>query len=75
VAEVTARTAPDLVGINRRTGTLYYLKIREAIYDHLKQESEAYFEGEIELDESYFGGRRKGKLGGGTAGKVIVFGI
>ncbi len=31
--------------------------------------------GEIELDESYFGGRRKGKRGRGAAGKVPVFGI
>jgi hypothetical protein len=31
--------------------------------------------GEIELDESYFGGACKGKRGRGTAGKVIVFGI
>jgi len=75
VAEVTARTASDLVGINRRTGTLYYQKIREVICDHLKQEGEAYFEGEVELDESYFGGKRKGKQGRGAAGKVIVFGI
>ena len=26
-------------------------------------------------DESYFGGRRKGKRGPGVAGKVVVFGI
>ena len=31
--------------------------------------------GEIELDESYFGGRRKGPRGRGAAGKVPVFGI
>ena len=31
--------------------------------------------GEIELDESYFGGKRKGKRGRGAAGKTIVFGI
>jgi transposase len=31
--------------------------------------------GEIEMDESYFGGRRKGKRGRGAAGKVPVFGI
>jgi len=30
---------------------------------------------EIELDESYFGGRRKGNRGRGAAGKVPVFGI
>jgi len=31
--------------------------------------------GELELDETTFGGRRKGKRGWGAAGKVIVFGI
>ena len=33
------------------------------------------FDGEIEVDESYFGGHRKGKRGRGTAGKVAVFGL
>lgn len=31
--------------------------------------------GELELDESDFGGKRKGKRGRGAAGKVAVFGI
>ena len=31
--------------------------------------------GEIEVDESYFGGHRKGKRGRGAAGKVPVFGL
>ena len=30
---------------------------------------------EIEVDESYFGGRRKGKRGRGAAGKIPVFGL
>lgn len=33
------------------------------------------FKGEIEVDESYFGGRRKGKRGRGAANKIPVFGI
>jgi transposase len=33
------------------------------------------FGGEIELDEAYFGGKRKGKRGRGAAAKVPVFGI
>ena len=33
------------------------------------------FEGEIEADESYFGGTRKGKRGRGAVGKVAVFGL
>jgi transposase len=31
--------------------------------------------GEIEMDKSYFGGRRKGNRGRGAAGKIPVFGI
>ena len=31
--------------------------------------------GEVEADESYFGGHRKGKRGRGAAGKSIVFGV
>ena len=33
------------------------------------------FEGEIEVDESYFGRARKGKWGRGAAGKIAVFGF
>ena len=75
VAGVTARTAAELVGVSRTTATLYYQKIRQVICYHLELESEEYFAGEVELDESYFGGHRKGKRGRGAAGKVIVFGI
>ena len=38
-------------------------------------EADTVFDGSIELDESYFGGHRKGKRGRGAAGKVAVFGI
>jgi transposase len=37
--------------------------------------AEMAFDGAIEVDESYFGGGRKGKRGRGAAGKVPVFGI
>ena len=33
------------------------------------------FEGEIETDVPYFGGRKKGKRGRGAAGKTPVFGL
>ncbi len=33
------------------------------------------FEGEIEMDETMFGGKRKGKRGWGAEGKIIVLGI
>jgi transposase len=74
VAGVPARTAAELAGVNRHTATLYYHKLRELIA--AKLDAEAPFErGEIEVDESYFGGVRKGKRGRGAAGKVPVFGL
>jgi len=33
------------------------------------------FGGEIEVDESYFGGRQNGKRGRGAVGKIPVFGL
>ena len=41
----------------------------------LDQECMEPFDGDLELDETMFGGRRKGKRGWGASGKVIVFGI
>ena len=75
VAEVTARMAADLVGSNRNTANLFYTKLRRIITHHLEQAAKDCFAGEIELDESYLGGVRKGKRGRGAAGKVPVFGI
>lgn len=74
VAGVPARTAAPLVGVNRRTATLYFHKLREVIAARLALEVPD-FSGEIEVDESYFGGVRKGKRGRGAAGKVPVFGL
>jgi len=48
--------------------------IRHAIVSHAEDVQEL-LSGEIELDEAYFGGRRKGNRGRGAAGKVPVFGI
>lgn len=73
VAGVPARTAAELVGINRHSMTLFYHKIREMIAYELEDESP--FFGEIEVDESYFGGHRKGNRGRGAGGKVPVFGM
>lgn len=73
VAGVTARTVSELVNINKNTAAYYFHRLRLLIY-----QSSSYlemFEGEIEADESYFGGDRKGKRGRGTAGKVAVFGL
>lgn len=54
---------------------LFYHKLRLIIEYHLSLEAQTLFDSEIELDESYFGGRRKGKRGRGAGGKTAVFGI
>jgi transposase len=73
VAGVTARTAADIAGVNSKTGILFYHRLREIIALNLAQS--APMDGDIEIDESYFGGHRKGKRGRGAGGKVAVFGI
>ena len=73
VAGTTARTAASLVGVNKTTASFYFQRLRQLIYN--KSEHHELLEGEVEADESYFGGRRKGKRGRGAAGKVPVFGL
>ena len=73
VAGTTSRTAAALVGVNKSTAAYYFHRLRELIYQ--ASEDDTAFCGEIEVDESYFGGRRKGKRGRGAAGKVPVFGL
>ena len=75
VLEVTARSAADILGIHPNSAALFYRKIRTVINYHLALAADEVFEGPVELDESYFGGRRKGRRGRGAAGKVVVFGI
>ncbi len=75
VAGSTARTTASLVGINRKTAAYYFHRLRELIAFKLAQQESEVFDGEIEVDESYFGGRRKGQRGRGAAGKIPVFGL
>lgn len=77
--DVDASRTGLLLRLNRNTVNRYFRLFREAVYDHQMAEFQE-FVGEIELDESYFGARRKrgfrGKLkrGRGTM-KQPVFGI
>lgn len=75
VAGTTARCAAELIGINRKSAAYYYQRLREIVAHQIEQEANEVFDGEIEVDESYFGGTRKGKRGRGAAGKVPVFGL
>jgi transposase len=61
VSGSTALIAAKLCGVNRKTAAFFFLRLREIIALELEAESEIMFGGEIEVDESYFGGRRKGK--------------
>lgn len=69
----TARSTAEILGIHKNTAALYFHKLRLLIYRNYREDID--FSGEIEADESYFGGIRKGKRGRGAAGKTPVFGI
>lgn len=67
------RLASDL-GLDIKVVSRVYQRLREALF-HLCELEGGKLKGEIELDEAYFGGRRKGKRGRGAAGKSVVFGL
>ncbi len=52
----TARVAGELVGVHRITAAYYFHRFRVLIAEHVDKHS--WLDGEIELCESYFGGRR-----------------
>lgn len=72
VAGTTARTAALLAGVQSRTAVVFFQHLRWLI---ASRQEEFILSGEIEVDESYFGGARKGKRGRGAAGKVPVIGL
>ena len=75
VSGSTGRTAASLVGVNRKSAAYYFLRLRMIIAYELDAQADDLFTGEIEVDESYFGGKRKGKRGRGAGGKIPVFGL
>ena len=58
VAGTTARAASELIGVQANTSIRFYLGLRQLIASKLP--SYELF-GKVEADESYFGGKRKGK--------------
>ncbi|WAC49434.1 IS1595 family transposase [Asticcacaulis sp. SL142] len=74
VLEVTARSAADVLGLQVNTAALFYHKVRELIVEQAAAQEEL-LGGEVEVDESYCGGVRKGKRGRGALGKVPVSGL
>lgn len=79
--DLTATQAAALCRVNRNTANLWYENFRLQIVEHLRKELPR-FSGEVELDESYFGGPRRKKhardrrkRGRGAENKAPVFGI
>lgn len=73
VLEVPANKAAKAIKINRHSAERIYHIIRLSLA--IECEKESPFNGEVEIDESYFGGHRKGMRGRGAAGKIPVFGL
>jgi len=71
--DLNASQTSQLININRNTVNRYFKLFREKIIHFCEKES--IFNGEIEVDESYFGGKHKGKRGRGSDNKVPVIGI
>ncbi len=71
VLEVPARSAADILGIHPNSAALFYRKIRTVINYHLVLAADEVFESPVELDESDFGGRRKGRRGRGRQEKWL----
>jgi len=72
--EVSARKAGTQLELSYPSAHKAFDTIRHAIV-HKLANTDKELKGEIEADEAYFGGKRKGHRGRGAAGKTIVFGI
>ena len=72
VAGTTARAAAEIVGVPPNTAIRFYMRLRFLIASQLPSYE---LNGEVEADESYFGGIRQGRRGRGASGKVTVFGL
>ena len=60
-------------GIEKSRNRVYH-RVSEALH-HVTELEAGKLKGAIELDEAYFGGRRKGNRGCAAAGKTVVFGF
>lgn len=57
---ISARIAAELVGVNKNTAAYCFHCLRLFIYQNSPPPE--MFNGEVEADESYFGGYRKGSM-------------
>jgi len=72
--EISARKTARELDLDYNTIQSRFMKFRKKIAEYCNQEAKT-LNGELEIDESYFGGKRKGKRGRGAKNKAIVFGI
>ena len=73
--DIEAKKSAELTNLNRSTVNNIYRKLRERIAELCEAEN-PFTNGEVELDESYFGARRvRGIRGRGARGKTPFFGM
>src|SRR3989344_7747955 len=72
--ELSAKKTADEMNLDYGVVHRKFMQFRKAIADYCNREAKK-LNGELELDESYFGGKRKGQRGRGAQNKTIVFGI
>ncbi len=75
MAGTPARTAAELVEVNRNTATHFYHRLREVIAARLAHAGSSGGTGVVEVHESYLGGARRGQKGGAPKGTPPVFGM
>lgn len=69
---ISARALQTELSVTYKTAWTMLDRIRQAVsVDPLVRK----LSGEVEIDDTYYGGRRKGKCGRGAAGKAAVIGI
>ena len=72
--DITADRAAVLTGLNHKTAAALFIELRLRMAELAQVDCP--FQGQVEVDESYFGPtRQRGQTGRGAARKVPVFGI
>ena len=72
--EVSARKTAREMNLDYGVVHRKFMDFRRGIAEYCRREIER-LNGEVEIDESYFGGKRKGVRGRGSKNKAIAFGI
>jgi transposase len=72
--EISAKKTANEMDLDYGVIHRKFMQFRKLIAEHCNNQAQK-LNGELELDESYFGGKRKGNRGRGANNKAIVFGI